>query len=144
MSETLVAAQRVSMHFPTKIAWPKGDHEPVPQRMWRAVTRMSTTVQAVTEVDLEIARGETLGLVGESGCGKSTLARLIVGLCAPTRGTIRYEGTIVSAPGRGRRNRRGAASAPRLRLRRQLALRRRAGCLPPSAAHCAWHGQPAS
>ena len=48
-------------------------------------------------VDLEIARGEALGLVGESGCGKSTLGRCIVGLYAPTAGEIRYEGEQLSA-----------------------------------------------
>jgi oligopeptide/dipeptide ABC transporter ATP-binding protein len=49
-------------------------------------------LRAVDGVDLEIARGEALGLVGESGCGKSTLGRCIVGLYAPSSGEIRYEG----------------------------------------------------
>jgi oligopeptide/dipeptide ABC transporter ATP-binding protein len=49
-------------------------------------------LSAVDGVDLEIMRGEALGLVGESGCGKSTLGRCIVGLHAPTAGEIRYAG----------------------------------------------------
>ena len=50
-------------------------------------------LRAVDGVGFAIRRGETFSLVGESGCGKSTVARLIVGLYAPTRGAIRFEGT---------------------------------------------------
>jgi len=49
-------------------------------------------LQAVDGVSFSIARGETLALVGESGCGKSTVARLLVGLYAPSRGRIRFDG----------------------------------------------------
>jgi oligopeptide/dipeptide ABC transporter ATP-binding protein len=54
-------------------------------------------LRAVDGVDLEIARGEALGLVGESGCGKSTLGRCIVGLYSPSGGEIRYAGEQLSA-----------------------------------------------
>jgi len=54
-------------------------------------------LRAVDGVDLTIARGETLGLVGESGCGKSTLGRAIVGLEPPTAGALRYEGEALTA-----------------------------------------------
>ncbi|HSP08213.1 MAG TPA: oligopeptide/dipeptide ABC transporter ATP-binding protein [Candidatus Dormibacteraeota bacterium] len=54
-------------------------------------------VHAVDGVDLEIRRGEALGLVGESGCGKSTLARLITALLPVTKGKIFFDGQEVTA-----------------------------------------------
>jgi peptide/nickel transport system ATP-binding protein len=58
-----------------------------------------TLLRAVDGVSFEIARGETLALVGESGCGKSTVARMMVGLYAPTRGRVVFDGTDLSTLG---------------------------------------------
>ena len=55
-------------------------------------------VRAVDDVTFEIARGETLALVGESGCGKSTTGRLVLRLMDPTAGSVRFKGKEIAGP----------------------------------------------
>jgi len=55
-------------------------------------------VHAVADVDLVVREGETLGLVGESGSGKSTVAYMVVGIYAPTSGTIFLDNQDIAIP----------------------------------------------
>ena len=80
--DVLLEARGLTMHFP------------VTAGIFRHVVGH---VRAVDGVDFDIARGETLGLVGESGCGKSTTGRLLLRLLRATGGSVRFEGAPVFA-----------------------------------------------
>ncbi len=71
MSEVLLELNRVHVNFPAR-------------KNWRG--RVTEQVHALNGLDLQIKRGETLGVVGESGCGKSTLAQLLMGMLKPSTG----------------------------------------------------------
>jgi oligopeptide/dipeptide ABC transporter ATP-binding protein len=58
-------------------------------------------VRAVDDVSLRLARGETLGIVGESGCGKTTAGRSILRLIEPSAGRVRFDGTDITALSQG-------------------------------------------
>ena len=78
----LVEVRGLAMHFPIS--------EGI------VMTRKIGDVKAVDGVDFSIARGETLGLVGESGCGKTTTGRCILRLETPTAGEILFDGRDVT------------------------------------------------
>ena len=59
-------------------------------------------VEALRGINLSIAEGEFVSIVGASGSGKSTLLRIIDGLLEPTGGAVYVDGTLVRAPGRDR------------------------------------------
>jgi oligopeptide/dipeptide ABC transporter ATP-binding protein len=76
-ADALVQARAVKKYFPVR----KG-----------ILKRTVGWLQAVDGVDLDVFRGETVGLVGESGCGKSTLGRTLIRLIEPTSGEIEFDG----------------------------------------------------
>jgi sulfonate transport system ATP-binding protein len=59
-------------------------------------------LEVLRDIDITIAPGEFLSIVGGSGCGKSTLLRIIAGLEQPSSGTVLLNGRAVAAPGRER------------------------------------------
>lgn len=78
MTAALLEAREVARHF--RVRRP-GD--------WLG---RKSTLRAVDDVSVAVAKGATLGVVGESGCGKSTLGRLLLGMLPPTRGEVRFAG----------------------------------------------------
>lgn len=81
--------------------------EPTPVLSIRDVTRhfggkrrflapKTPVIHAVNGVSLDLARGDSLGVVGESGCGKSTLARMIMGIIPPSSGSITLDGVDIT------------------------------------------------
>ncbi len=101
--EALVQATDLAMDFDVSAPWLNRVIERQPRLL----------LHAVDGVSFDIARGQTLALVGESGCGKSTVARLLVGLYQPTRGSLRFDGMDAHAVFL-------TAQAPALRRRVQM------------------------
>ncbi|MFC4996886.1 ABC transporter ATP-binding protein [Dactylosporangium cerinum] len=66
----------------------------------RTFRTRSGDIEALRGIDLTVAEGEFLAVIGRSGCGKSTLLRLLAGLLPPTDGTVLVGGTPVTRPRR--------------------------------------------
>jgi oligopeptide/dipeptide ABC transporter ATP-binding protein len=82
-ADVLVSARGLEVHFPIGGGGLR--------------RRPAGLLRAVDGVDLDIHRGETLGLVGESGCGKSTLGNALLHLVPPTGGTITFDGSDITS-----------------------------------------------
>ena len=81
MSDPVLKVENLTKHYPV--------HRGI-------LRRQVGSVQAMTDVSFEVARGETLAVVGESGCGKSTMGRTVLRLIEPTSGRISLEGQNVT------------------------------------------------
>jgi NitT/TauT family transport system ATP-binding protein len=66
----------------------------------RSFAGRSGTVEALRDIDLDVADGEFVAVLGRSGCGKSTMLRLVAGLLPTTTGEVRVSGEVVSKPRR--------------------------------------------
>ena len=82
IDQNLVDVRNLKMHFPISVGW-----------MFK---KTIGHVKAVDGISFQIARGETLGLVGESGCGKTTTGRALLQLERPTSGHIVFEGEDIT------------------------------------------------
>ncbi|MDE0057393.1 MAG: ATP-binding cassette domain-containing protein [Defluviicoccus sp.] len=69
-------------------------------RVKRGLLETPATLRAVDDVSFSVREGEVLAIVGESGCGKTTLARMLLGLLAPSGGSIRFAGRPMRQVGR--------------------------------------------
>jgi len=87
VSAPLVAVRDLARGFDVSAPWLNRVIERLPRQV----------LHAVDGVSFAIARGRTFSLVGESGSGKSTVARLLVGLHAPSRGTVTFDGRDLAA-----------------------------------------------
>ena len=95
--DALIAPSRIAAARPSRCLLATGlrKHFPVPGGL---LGRSGKVVRAVDDLSLSVAKGETLGVVGESGCGKSTVARLLIRLLKPDAGTMVLDGDPVDEP----------------------------------------------
>ena len=99
MPRAVVATERLNRILAAPIAPAPHDHEAPPTTPAEVVVRdvhfaYPTGEPVLTGINLTIAPGEIVALVGPTGCGKSTLCELLVGLGAPDRGTIHVHGLV--------------------------------------------------
>jgi peptide/nickel transport system ATP-binding protein len=115
----LLALKALEMRFPAEVNW---------------LGRPQAHVHALNGIDLEVRRGETLGVVGESGCGKTTLGQAVMRLTRPTAGRVLFDGTDIWAAS-------GEALA-RLRRRFQIVFQDPQSSLDPRMPVGAVIGEP--
>jgi len=82
MEETIVKGTNIKKYFPIKEG---------------IFSSTKDYIKAVDDVNIEIKKGETFGIVGESGCGKTTLGRVLIHLIPPTAGTLCFMGSELTA-----------------------------------------------
>ncbi len=84
MNDTILSVEDLKTHFPVRAG---------------LFSKSRKSVFALDGVTFDVARGETLGIVGESGCGKTTLGRTIVNVYKPTAGRVIFKDIVISGLG---------------------------------------------
>lgn len=98
MSQPMIRVRGLTKTFPRATA---------PLTLFRQIERLTTrtretqTLYALRDLDFQVERGEWLGIVGNNGSGKTTLLKVLAGLYAPTRGTLRVNGSVSLLSGLG-------------------------------------------
>jgi len=81
MNNTILSVEDLKTHFPVRAG---------------LFSKSRKSVFALDGISFDVARGETLGIVGESGCGKTTLGRTIVNIYKPTAGRVVFKDILIS------------------------------------------------
>jgi len=93
MSQTVISMQKVRLDFPRRRS--------LKSHVLNLFQRQDNQFTALKGINLEIEKGEIIGVIGTNGCGKSTLLRVITGIYPPNEGVCRVNGNISLLAGLG-------------------------------------------
>ncbi len=90
MSDTVISVTNLSKGYRI--------YEKPSHRLWEALTRTTKhrVFHALKGIDIEVMKGEGIGIIGENGAGKSTLLKILSGVVEPTTGDLNVEGKVAA------------------------------------------------
>tara|TARA_B100001758_G_scaffold11009_1_gene8183 strand:- start:2889 stop:3629 length:741 start_codon:yes stop_codon:yes gene_type:complete len=100
MKNSAISVQNVALDYPRKKKG-TGLIREIVTRRFKKIPRKERWFRALNEINLEIKKGEVVGIMGPNGSGKSTLLRVIAGIYAPDEGSVEVEGRITLLAGIG-------------------------------------------